>query len=87
MTIGVDTRAQRAGIGRALLQALVDAAQAQRARRVLLEVRVDNEPAKGLYRRFGFRPMGLRRHYYQPEDVDAVTMRLDLKATTGVDHE
>jgi ribosomal-protein-alanine N-acetyltransferase len=79
MTIGVASSAQRAGIGRALLQALIDTARQQGARRLLLEVRVDNEPAKNLYRRFGFQPMGLRRHYYQPEDVDAVTMSLNLE--------
>lgn len=79
MTIGVAKKAQRAGIGRALLTALIDAAVQQGARRMLLEVRVDNEPAKQMYQRFGFKPMGLRRHYYQPEDVDALTMSLDLE--------
>lgn len=45
---------------------------------MLLEVRVDNDPALALYRRFGFARMGLRRRYYQPENVDAYTMSLDL---------
>lgn len=84
MTIGVAKSAQNAGIGRALLCAAIDAAREQGAHRVLLEVRVDNEPAKDLYRQFGFKPMGLRRHYYQPEDVDALTMSLDLEE---VEHE
>lgn len=79
MTIGVATSAQRAGIGRALLSALIDAAVTQGAHRMLLEVRVDNEPAQQMYRSFGFEPMGVRRHYYQPEDVDALTMSLDLE--------
>jgi ribosomal-protein-alanine N-acetyltransferase len=87
MTIGVDKRAQRSGIGRALLQALVGAAHQQRARRLLLEVRVDNEPAKNMYRKFGFQPMGLRKHYYQPEDVDAVTMSLNLEESMEANHE
>lgn len=79
MTIGVAKGAQHAGIGHALLQALIDTAIQKRCRRVLLEVRVDNEAAKNLYLLFGFRPMGLRRHYYQPEDVDALTMSLNLE--------
>jgi ribosomal-protein-alanine N-acetyltransferase len=81
MTIGVDKAAQHAGIGRALMQALMDAAREQGARRMLLEVRVDNAPAKSLYHQLGFKPMGLRKHYYQPEDVDAVTMSLNLEET------
>lgn len=78
MTIGVDALAQRLGIGAALLDVLIGIARQKGAVRLLLEVRVDNEPAKGLYRKFGFQPMGLRKHYYQPEDVDALTMSLNL---------
>lgn len=78
MTIGVAPEAQRCGIGRALLTELAAAASNSGSARLLLEVRVDNEPAKSLYRSFGFVPMGLRKHYYQPEDVDALTMSLDL---------
>jgi ribosomal-protein-alanine N-acetyltransferase len=61
-----------------LLDALVDHARSRRADAVLLEVRVDNGPALALYERSGFVRMGRRRGYYQPENVDAWTMRLDL---------
>lgn len=80
MTIGVDPHYQRHGVGRALLEALVDRSRRLRASALLLEVRVDNEPALALYERFGFERIGLRRRYYQPEDKDAFTMRLDLSA-------
>ncbi|MGF0115823.1 ribosomal protein S18-alanine N-acetyltransferase [Promicromonospora sp. Marseille-Q5078] len=80
MTIGVDPHYQRHGVGRALLEALVDRSRRLRASALLLEVRVDNEPALALYERFGFERIGLRRRYYQPEDKDAFTMRLDLAA-------
>lgn len=43
---------------------------------MLLEVRVDNARAQRLYQRFGFEPIGLRRGYYQPGNVDALVMRL-----------
>jgi ribosomal-protein-alanine N-acetyltransferase len=78
MTIGVAPEHQRRGIAAALLRALIERATARGARRMLLEVRVDNDPALALYRRFGFARMGLRRRYYQPENVDAYTMSLDL---------
>ena len=79
MTIGVGKAYQRQGIAAALLQALVDEAKRQGASRMLLEVRVDNDPALALYQRFGFERMGLRKRYYQPEGIDAYTMSLDLE--------
>ena len=78
MTIGVERDCQRQGVATRLLAALIDQARAQGARRMLLEVRVDNGPALRLYERHGFRRMGLRKRYYQPEGVDAYTMALDL---------
>lgn len=78
MTIGVAPAAWRRGLGSALLGALVEQARTLGAGAVLLEVRVDNEAALALYERFGFTVLGRRRRYYQPEDVDAFTMRLVL---------
>lgn len=79
MTIGVAPASQRRGIATALMDRLVAAARAQGARRILLEVRVDNEPALALYRRFGFERIGLRKRYYQPGGIDAYVMALDLE--------
>lgn len=79
MTIGVGRRFQRQGIAASLMEALIARAREQGAKRMLLEVRVDNTPALALYERFGFAKMGLRKRYYQPEGIDAYTMSLDLK--------
>ena len=69
--IAVDRRAQRGGIGRQLLEALLaEAGQ----RKVLLEVAVDNAPAQRLYGRYDFEPVGIRRGYYQPSNTDALVM-------------
>lgn len=78
MTIGVDRRHQRRGVAKTLMRRLIDEARAKGARRMLLEVRVDNEPALALYRSFGFEMMGRRKRYYQPEGIDAFTMSLEL---------
>jgi len=80
MTIGVDPSYQRHGVGRELLHALVERSRSLRASAVLLEVRVDNDAALALYAKAGFERIGLRKRYYQPEDKDAFTMRLDLTA-------
>lgn len=78
MTIGVAPGSQRRGLGSLLLDALVERSRQLGARSVLLEVRVDNDPAIALYERFGFTVLGRRRRYYQPEGVDAWTMHLRL---------
>jgi len=78
MTIGVAREAQGRGVGGMLLGALLDQARLVGARSAFLEVRVDNAPALALYERFGFERIGRRRRYYQPEDIDAWTMRVEL---------
>ncbi|MFC0600482.1 ribosomal protein S18-alanine N-acetyltransferase [Streptomyces palmae] len=64
------------GLGSRLLTDLLQAATAHDCHEVLLEVRVDNTRAQRLYERFGFEPIGFRRGYYQPGNVDALVMRL-----------
>ena len=85
MTIGTDVAHQRRGVGRRLLAELLDRARTLGAGAVLLEVRVDNVAALHLYDSVGFERMGVRRGYYQPENTDAWTMRLDLRGTEGDD--
>jgi ribosomal-protein-alanine N-acetyltransferase len=71
--IAVRRDAQRHGIGRSLLEALLAEADAK-AGKVLLEVAVDNAPAQRLYATYHFEPVGLRRGYYQPSNTDALVM-------------
>lgn len=80
MTIGVAKKYQRKGLAAELLSTMIKTAEKIGAKRMLLEVRVDNVPALALYERFGFKKMGLRKRYYQPEGVDAYTMCADLTA-------
>lgn len=73
-TIGVDPAHWRRGIGRELLRGLLAVADAERAT-VFLEVRTDNDAARGLYESEGFTVVGLRKRYYSPSGADAHTMR------------
>ena len=41
-----------------------------------LEVRYDNEPAKTIYKKFGFKKIGVRKKYYDGVD-DAWTMQVE----------
>lgn len=74
-TIAVDPTHRRLGIGTVLMRELLGAARARGASEVFLEVRADNPGAEELYRRHGFARIGVRPHYYQPDDVDAIVMR------------
>ncbi|MDO5533013.1 ribosomal protein S18-alanine N-acetyltransferase [Sutterella sp.] len=88
LIIGVRKSAQRRGLGRRLLAALVDDLRKRSFTRFFLEVRAGNVPAIGLYKSFGFEKTGLRRGYY-PAAVpgapreDALLMALDLTAEPG----
>lgn len=80
MTVGTDTAHQGRGIARRMLVHLLEVARTTGGEAALLEVRVDNDPAIHLYESLGFTRLGRRRGYYQPENADAWTMRLDLRA-------
>lgn len=77
-TIAVAPAARGAGHGRRMMNALLDAAAERGVREVFLEVRADNPVAQGLYLALGFEEIGVRPRYYQPDNVDAVVMRLNL---------
>jgi ribosomal-protein-alanine N-acetyltransferase len=80
--IAVRRVAQRRGVGRLLLEALLAEAQRRGARATLLEVAADNAPAQRLYAQYDFEPIGVRRGYYQPSNTDALVMRRTT-ATVG----
>ncbi|GAA3032750.1 ribosomal protein S18-alanine N-acetyltransferase [Microbacterium dextranolyticum] len=79
-TIALAEAARGRGRGRTLLRALLEVARERGAREMFLEVRADNPVATALYASEGFVEIGRRPRYYQPDDVDAVIMTLDLVA-------
>ena len=76
-TIAVDPDYQRRKIGSRLLLELIERARALDAVAISLEVRVTNWAAQRLYGRFGFRPVGVRKNYYQEVNEDALVMWTD----------
>jgi ribosomal-protein-alanine N-acetyltransferase len=73
-TIAVAPRSQGQGLGRALLDALLEEARRRGCTQVFLEVLDTNEAAIALYERTGFERQGRRRDYYGP-GADALVMR------------
>ncbi len=78
-TITISESARGRGRGRALLGNLLDEAVRRGVHEVFLEVRADNPVAQKLYLSEGFVEVGRRPRYYQPDDVDALVMQLDLR--------
>ncbi len=68
---------RRQGIGERLLLAFLDLAGDRGAREATLEVRLSNLPARRLYEKYGFKPVGLRPRYYSDDHEDALIMTTD----------
>jgi ribosomal-protein-alanine N-acetyltransferase len=62
------------GIGGRLLMAVLRLAEDIGASVATLEVRLSNLPARRLYEKFGFRPVGIRPRYYSDNGEDALIM-------------
>jgi ribosomal-protein-alanine N-acetyltransferase len=77
LNVAVHPEHRGGAIGRRLVEAVLDDGRETGARVVYLEVRAGNVAARRLYRRLGFRDLGVRRAYYGPGQ-DAIVMELRL---------
>ncbi len=73
-TFAVHPSWRRRRIAERLLIALLELALRRQAREATLEVRLSNIPARRLYEKFGFRPVGIRPRYYSDDNEDALIM-------------
>lgn len=78
MTIGVAPRARGRGVGRAILDALLEWARQAGAVEIFLDVRPSNEGAIALYNSRGFVEIGRRPRYFRNPVEEAVEMRAPL---------
>jgi ribosomal-protein-alanine N-acetyltransferase len=79
---------QGQGHARHMLDELVGLCRLQHAAQLWLEVRESNARARGLYLRYGFRHVGVRRGYYpalQGRREDAAVMSLGVTGRGDVD--
>lgn len=72
--IGVLPAWRRRGLGQQLLQKTVDYCREKNCAFLTLEVRSSNEPAKALYKKLLFEPVGVRKKYYSDPVEDAILM-------------
>lgn len=80
LNLGVAKSHQKQGLGRYLLEHMVQIAQNHKAANMFLEVRTSNISAIALYENMGFCEMAVRRNYYPTHDgrEDAVLMGLAI---------
>ncbi len=83
-TFAVDPDFRRRRIGELLLLALLDLAVVRHAHAATLEVRLSNLPARRLYEKYGFRPVGLRPRYYSDDNEDALIMTTEPLAEAAM---
>jgi len=78
LDIAIHPTKRRQGNACRLLTAVIEKGISHGADQVWLEARVSNLPARDLYKKFGFKEVGLRAQYYKDTYEDAVTMTLTL---------
>ncbi len=80
VNLAVDPRARRRGLGRRILDMILQVARKMGMQRVLLEVRQNNLAALALYRSAGFVTIGRRAGYYPDTGEDALVQEIQLNS-------
>ncbi|GAG95390.1 unnamed protein product [marine sediment metagenome] len=65
---------RRLGVGEKVLTRITDQIKKYEAKSVILEVRPSNFAARRLYRKYGFKSLGMRKAYYRDPEEDALVM-------------
>ncbi len=77
-TIGTTAATRGRGIATSLFDDAWADARVRGIKRATLEVAVSNQRAIDLYYRYGFRPVGVRKNYYEKSNEDALILWADL---------
>lgn len=74
MNVAVDPDFRRRHIGDMLIEKMIEMAESENLQTMSLEVRVSNEAAISLYKKYKFEIQGRRKNYYQDNNEDAYIM-------------
>ncbi len=77
-TLGTLSGEEGRGIATSLLNEAWSVARQRGVLRATLEVAASNTRAQSLYFRFGFKPVGVRKNYYERTREDALILWADL---------
>jgi len=76
--IAIHPDLRRQGLGEAVLRKVLDQVRNENAKFVYLEVRPSNAAAFALYKKLGFKVLGIRKDYYTKPREDALVLGLRL---------
>lgn len=74
LNLAVDSAARRRGVGSQLMKDAMEACKTARVKKIFLEVRDSNHPARNFYSQMGFTHVGRRREYYRQPAEDALIL-------------
>ena len=80
--VATHPRARRQGLGRAVVQSLMQQGGALGLAEIYLEVRLSNAPAIALYESLGFATIATRKNFYRHPTEDALLMKVALPIDT-----
>ena len=78
LNLAVGPGMRRTGIASVLIGDVIDRLREKECRFLFLEVRDSNTAAREIYRKFGFKVIGIRKNYYVSPVEDAIIMRMRL---------
>ena len=76
--VAIDPDCQRRGYASFIMENVIQLAYELSAVSITLEVRSSNLPAIGLYKKYGFEKLGVRKDYYKKPKEDAIIMTKKL---------
>ena len=76
--VAVDAKFRGKGCGNELMKHAMAAFEKEGVEKIFLEVRAGNAPAIGLYEKFGFRGIGVRKNFYRFPTEDAIVMMKNM---------
>lgn len=65
---------RRQGVGEYMLTEMINRAASLGTKKLFLEVRESNSPARRLYEKIGFTEIGIRKNYYESPRENAIVM-------------
>jgi len=83
VNIAVHPAQRRRGLGRLLMEEILEKGQSMGSKLVTLEVRMGNEAARALYSEMGFVEVAIRPNYYPTDREDALVMIRELSPAKG----
>ena len=76
--IAVSPSHRRQGVAEEIFAGLLDFCKENNIERILLDVRISNEPAIAFYRKSGFADDGIRKNFYENPKEHALLMSADV---------